>query len=90
MTIGKSIRKVAKSKVVKEVGRGAKDAVKDASKGAQAVVKVGGKVVKEEGRGAKGTLKSAKSTARKIGSEVKKEVIELCSRFPIYSHLLKN
>ncbi len=26
----------------------------------------------------------------KIESEVKKEVIELCSRFPIYSHLLKN
>ncbi len=26
----------------------------------------------------------------KIESEVKKEVIELCSKFPIYSHLLKN
>ncbi len=26
----------------------------------------------------------------KIESEVRKEVIELCSRFPIYSHLLKN
>ena len=26
----------------------------------------------------------------KMESEVKKEVIELCSRFPIYSHLLKN
>tara|TARA_B100000686_G_scaffold164148_1_gene171721 strand:+ start:954 stop:2270 length:1317 start_codon:yes stop_codon:yes gene_type:complete len=26
----------------------------------------------------------------KIESEVRKEVVELCSRFPIYSHLLKN
>ena len=26
----------------------------------------------------------------KVESEVQKEVIELCSRFPIYSHLLKN
>ena len=26
----------------------------------------------------------------KIESEVKKEVIELCSKFPIYNHLVKN
>ena len=26
----------------------------------------------------------------KIESEIKKEVIELCSKFPIYNHLMKN
>ena len=46
-------------------------------------------------------IPSAPPTASSIGSDisdeiilkcekVKKEVIELCSRFPIYSHLLKN